>query len=539
MKWWGWGDPDHRVEIPEQALRQLKELLGRDLALKPLPSLDSLNLPASKLSSSQIAAFEGALGSDHVKVDDNSRVLHTAGKSYPDLVKMRSGTLEPAPDAVLYPHSEDSLSEVIRLCDKEEIAVVPFGGGTSVVGGVEPLRGRFKSVISLDLGSMSSLLKVDKQSLTATFEPGLRGPQVEAQLSKHGLTLGHFPQSYEYSTIGGWVVTRSAGQASSGYGRIDDLVVSLDCACPVGRAEVGAFPATAAGPSLKELFVGSEGSFGVVSRVTVKVRPAPKHRRFEAWIAKSFLAGAEMLRELEQSGLTPDVARLSDQTETAISLLMAAGSGLKERIGRSYLKARGYGEGALIIFGFEGEEDRIQARRLAASEVARKHSCAYLGTGAGRAWNKGRFEGPYLRDSLIDYGVMAETLETATEWSRLEKLYSAVQRALTQSLDQSGGGSIVMCHISHLYPDGASLYFTFLSPQSEDDYLGQWSAAKRAASDAIVAGGGTITHHHAVGHDHRPWITAEVGQIGVGILRSAKEYLDPKGIMNPGKLLPD
>jgi alkyldihydroxyacetonephosphate synthase len=427
---------------------------------------------------------------------------------------------------------------LLDLGGKEKIAVVPFGGGTSVVGGVEPVRGSFGSLIALDLSRMRSVLDIDRQSLTATLEPGLRGPQVEAELARAGLTLGHFPQSFEYATLGGWVATRSAGQASTGYGKIEEMVAGVRCVSPSGEIDLDAQPASAVGPELRELIVGSEGVLGVITKATLRVRPRPEERRYEAWMVKGFAEGAELFRRLEQGGAVPDVARLSDEVETRMSLELAGGRSLASRIGRAYVGARGFGGGCLAVLGFEGGRSAVARRRAQTASLMRSGGALYLGTRPGRAWERSRFAAPYLRDALLDQRIMVETLETATRWARLMDLYAAVREAITGSLSERGTRPLVMCHISHLYPDGASLYFTFMAAQEEDAEIEQWQTAKIAATDAIVTAGGTISHHHAIGRDHAAWLPREIGQLGVEAMRAVKERLDPSGIMNPGKLLP-
>ncbi len=391
---------------------------------------------------------------------------------------------------------------------------------------------------------MDAVLDADPHSLTATLSPGLTGPAAEAALGSRGMTLGHFPQSFEYATIGGFVATRSAGQASTGYGRIDELVRGLRCATPAGDLVARALPASAAGPDLRELLVGSEGVLGVITEATLSVRRAPSDRRYEGWSFRSFDEGAEAFRVMEQGGAAPDVARLSDESETRLSLALAAAgasgrrASAKRRAGERYLRARGHEGGCIAILGWEGERREVGRRRSASARLARRGGGVPLGRGPGRAWARGRYAGPYLRDALLDRGVMVETLETATTWSRLGELYEAVASALRESLSERGTRPLVLCHVSHLYPSGASLYFTFLARQERGAELDQWRAAKGAATDAIVGAGGTITHHHAVGRDHAPWMRAEVGEVGLEVLRAAKERLDPRGIMNPGKLLP-
>jgi alkyldihydroxyacetonephosphate synthase len=472
-----------------------------------------------------------------VRQDRLSRVTHAAGKGYPDLVRLRSGAAENAPDAVVYPRAEE-VRAVLDLCADERVAVVPFGGGTSVVGGVEPLRGSLDAVISFDLGRIDHTRQVDTRSLTAELGAGLRGPAVEASLAPHGLTLGHFPQSWEYATLGGWVATRSAGQASTGYGSIEKLVAGLQCIAPSGEIRLPGIPATAAGPGLRQMLVGSEGVLGIITEATVRVRPLPETTHYEGWMFRRFEQGADAFRALEQRHVVPDLARLSDEAETRQALSVSEGASVARRAGRAYIGARGYAEGCLAILGFEGTRQDVDGRRSRARRIMRRGGGLPLGAAPGRAWLRQRYEGPYLRDSLLDHGIMGETLETAAPWSGLMGLYGAVREAIAGALEARGTPGRVMCHISHLYPDGASLYFTFLARQEEGAELQQWETVKKAACDAIVAAGGTITHHHAIGRDHLPWMSAEVGEEGVEILRSVKGRVDPAGILNPGKLIP-
>ena len=425
---------------------------------------------------------------------------------------------------------------MLEVCAAEGVAVVPFGGGTSVVGGVEPLRGPHGRLVSLDLARLRGV-SVDRRSLTATLGAGLRGPEAEKALAGHGLTLGHFPQSFEYATIGGFAATRSAGQASSGYGRFDELVSAIRLIAPAGDLRTLETPHTAAGPSLRELVVGSEGAFGVIPEVTVRVKPAPRQRRYEAWIAESFEAGGEIVRTLAQGPGLPDVIRLSDEEETEVSLALSGPRGIAGSLFGGYLGLRRRRGGCLIVVGFEGEEESAARRRALSVRELRRGGAAYLGQGAGRSWEHGRFQGPYLRDTLMGMGAMVETLETSHTWARLGELHGAVAAAIHRALDAQGTPGLAFCHLSHAYADGASLYFTFISRARRGEEIEQWREVKRAASEAIVATGGTITHHHAVGHDHVPYMKAEVGETGIEVLRAVKERLDPAGVMNPEKLI--
>jgi alkyldihydroxyacetonephosphate synthase len=539
MRWWGWGEDGHDVVLPEHALAMLRSELGIEpgAGAKPV-ALEQVRLPDSRLDASVRARLAAAVGEDHVLDDRAARVEHAAGRSYPDLVRLRTGELEEAPDAVVEPGSADQVQALLAACVEARVAVVPFGGGSSVVGGVDPYADGFPAVISLDLRRLDRVVEVDRTSLTATLDGGLFGPEVERRLAAEGVTLGHFPQSFEYSTVGGWVATRSAGQASTGHGRIDELVEGLRMIAPAGEVARRPVPATAAGPDLRELLVGSEGVLGVICEATLRVRPLPDQRHYEGWSFRSFAEGCEALRVMEQADASPDVIRLSDEHETRLSLALASSGSATERAGRAYLRMRGHEGGCIAIAGFEGEEDDVERRRLHSGALLRAGGGLRLGRRPGEAWLRGRYAGPYLRDALLDHGAFVETLETATSWSNLPTLYAAVGDALRRSLSERGTAPLVMCHVSHLYPSGASLYYTFLARQQPEAAIEQWRAAKTAACDAIVANGGTITHHHAIGRDHAPWLSAEIGTVGVELIRGAKERLDPVGIMNPGKLLP-
>jgi alkyldihydroxyacetonephosphate synthase len=538
MRWWGWGDPAHPPVLPAHALDFLRETVGVATHPRPPVALEQVRLAAPVLSESTTAALREIVGAEGVRDDHAERVVHAAGKGYPDLVRLRAGLPEGAPDAVVRPGDREQLRAVLDRCAQASVAVVPWGGGTSVVGGVAPLRGEHAAVIALDMGRMARMLELDRISRTVTVQAGIRAPALERALAPSGFTLGHFPQSYEYVSLGGCAATRSAGQASSGYGRIEQMVLGLHFAAPAGEIELAPVPANAAGPELRRLLIGSEGTLGVIDELTLRVRPAPRERVYEGVFFADFAAGVEALRELAQQRACPDVARLSDEAETRMSLALAGAGGVKGRLGRAYVGLRGYGEGCLAILGFEGEAEEVAARRKRALDLARRGGGLAVGRSPGDAWRKGRFSAPYLRDELLTQGVMVETLETATRWSNVRALHRAVATAIADALAAEGTPGLVMCHVSHLYETGASLYFTFIARQRDGAELEQWAAVKGAASRAIVAGGGTITHHHAVGRDHAPWLEDEIGHEGVAALRALKGELDPAGIMNPGKLLP-
>ncbi len=532
-KWWGWGDVGHEASLDPAALELLGERLGELTPWRRPGSIEEVELPAAQPLPDAIAS---AIGVENVRSDHEDRVRHATGSGYVDLVRRRSGRLADAPDAVVLPGSAAELAAVLEACSREGVAVVPFGGGTSVVGGVEPLRGDHARVISLDLSRLRELA-FDRVSLTATLGAGLRGPEAEKRLNPLGVTLGHFPQSFEYATIGGFAATRSAGQASSGFGRFDELVTGVRMLAPAGELRTLETPHTAAGPSLRQLALGSEGVLGVIPEVTVRVHEAAPSERYETWIAESWGAGCDAIRDLAQDEALPDVIRLSDEEETQMSLALSGPSGVAGAVFGRYLSLRGRSRGCLIVVGIEGERERVAQRRRRVARALRGAGAVYVGQAGGRSWKRGRYEGPYLRDALLDAGAMVETLETAHTWSRLPELYERVGAAIQAGLQAQGTPGIVLCHLSHAYPDGASLYFTFVARRRVGEEEEQWRRVKAAASEAIVAVAGTITHHHAIGRDHLPYMEAEIGGLGLEVLRAAKQRLDPAGILNPGKLI--
>ena len=514
----GWGDPAAATALPESA-RGLIELA---FGVEEKRAVADVELPVSGLDPTLLEDLRALIGAEHVLSDDSARRLRTRGKSTPDLLKARSGDLSDAPDAVVRPDGRDEVAAVLAFAVEHHLAVVPFGGGTSVTGGLAARREGYAGLLSLDLIRMKRLLAVDQVSMTATLEPGLRGPEAEALLAEQGLTLGHYPQSFEFATIGGFAATRSSGQSSAGYGRFDALVVALEVVTPRGPMTLGSSPANAAGPDLRQLMLGSEGTFGVITSVTVRVRRLPAVKVYEGWRWPSFVEGAAAMRHLAQAGALPTVLRLSDESETAINLARPTEIGAESA------------GGCMMIAGYEGEPAAVEAKRAVVTAALAELGGENLGEDPGTAWAHGRFNAPYLRDALLDVGVLVETLETVTFWSNTDRLYADVKAALEASL---GEGTIVLCHLSHVYETGCSLYFTVAAKQA-DDPLAQWLEAKAAASDAIINAGASITHHHAVGTDHKPWLAKEIGPLGVSILRAVKADLDPTGILNPGVLIP-
>ena len=537
--WTSWGST--RPELNRTARALLTEALGT-LTPQHAMAIEAAELAPSRLPVDAREALVAAVGEPSMRDDPISRAEHAGGQSYSDIIRRRHGDTSEAADAIVVPGSAAEVAEILRICSEHRVAVVPWGGGTSVVGGLAPDTGGCVAVVAVDLGRLDRLLSVDHLSRTATFEPGIRTPAAEAALAAHGLSLGHIPQSYERASLGGYVVTRSSGQGSSGRGRIDDMVLGVRMATPRGELVLGAMPGSAAGPDLRRLVLGSEGTLGIVTELTFRVRPIPETTHYEAWVAPTWEIGSRIMRRLAQDGPKPDVLRLSDEDETRFSLAMSGTAGAKKRAMDTWLRLRGISGGCLLILGFEGGAADIRHRRRGIRRVLRSENAAPLGSGAGQSWEHNRFSGPYLRDTLIDEGVLAETLETATTWTQLQGLYDGVRAALSSTLTRDGRAPLIGCHISHVYPAGASLYFTVLAAAQSGHEVEQWAAAKEAANSAIVAAHGTVSHHHAVGTAHRDAVTTDLGGdqlVGVAALRAVKEALDPAGILNPGKLLPE
>jgi alkyldihydroxyacetonephosphate synthase len=541
-KWWGWGDEGkvYHLPDPERFWAFIHDRLGSTEGESRLGSLDDVTVRPSELPGAVLSALGRNVGEDGLSTEGPDRAVHSLGKGYKDLLRIRRGEVPRPTDVVVWPETEGQVTVLVELATREKFSIVPFGGGTSVVGGVEP-SGEAPSV-TVDLTRMARVTRIDRESATAVAAAGIAGPELERQLNAAGFTLGHFPQSFEYSTLGGWVATRSAGQKSTLYGKLEERVQALRLAYPDGVLTTPAVPAAAAGPDLVQLVVGSEGALGVITEVTMRLAPLPSYQDYRGYLFASFEDGVRAARDIIQAGLQPAVLRLSDEAETLSSLAMRPArhgvAAAVERAGIWYLSRRGLQpeSASIMILGFEGEETAVKRRIAGAKPVLRRHRGQALGRGAGRAWERSRYDAPYLRDLLLDYGIMVDTLETATTWDRYLSLYAAVRDALSGAL---GERAVVMAHLSHSYSDGASIYYTFLAPQESGGEIEQWERVKNAATEAIVRHGGALSHHHAIGSDHRPWMESYLGRSGARWLASIKSTLDPSGVMNPGKLVPE
>jgi alkyldihydroxyacetonephosphate synthase len=543
LKHWGWGWEDQapsRAEL-EQAAAGIRERLGFGGELEEPVALDEVELRSPRL---KVPSSFGDLFSD----DHYQRVSHALGKAYRDVVRGFRGEFENPPDLVAFPRDESEIEVVLSWAEAEGAAVVPFGGGTSVVGGVEARLGE-RPVVSLDLRRLDRVLEVDAESLAARIQAGATGPGLEEQLREHGLTLRHFPQSFEYSTLGGWVATRAGGHFATLYTHIDDLVESVRAITPRGTWESRRLPGSGAGPSPDRALIGSEGILGVIAEAWVRVRPRPEFKTSCGVEFDDFLAAAQAVREISQSGLYPTNCRLLDALEAGTT---GAGSGEK----------------SLLVLGFESAHHPVEAPMELALAIARSHAgtpgqirttqptgpkvensaaSGPVGRQSGDAvgaWRGAFLMAPYLRDTFVACGVLSETFETAITWDRFEDFHAGAMEAVRAKVaevcdapSEGPGGPRVSCRFTHVYPDGPAPYFTVMAPARRGGEVAQWDEIKAAASEAVIEGGGTITHHHAVGRDHRPGYDRQRPAPFAAALRAAKAELDPAAILNPGVLI--
>jgi alkyldihydroxyacetonephosphate synthase len=525
-KHWGWGFEDQQP-TPSQVRASAAEL-GAHLRIKLGEVEDPVSLGALQLAAPRVLPPPSL--AEICSGDTHARASHALGKSYMDVLRGFRGQFHHPPDFVARPRDERDLERVLEWCSADGVAAVPFGGGTSVVGGVTPDVGSsFNGAISIDLRELDRVLEVDPVSRSARIQGGALGPGLESQLGAHGLTLRHFPQSFEYSTLGGWIATRAAGHFATVWTHIEDLVESVRALTPGGAWESRRLPGSGAGVSPDRMLAGSEGILGVITEAWVRVQPRPSHRASAGVRFTSFKAGAQCVRALSQSGLHPANCRLLDPGEAALTLA-------------------GDGSHALLVLGFESTDHSVDSSMARALELCREHGGILpVGEGGSRSggdgggvssWREAFLGAPYMRDLMIAMGVLAETFETAITWERFGAFHEGVIAATEQAVrEHCGEEGRVFCRFTHIYPDGPAPYFTVLAPARRGEEIEQWSAIKQAASEAIIELGGTITHHHAVGRDHRPWYDRQRPELFAAALRGAKTAVDPAGIMNPGVLI--
>ncbi len=527
-RWNGWGDVAVTASLPPLALDYLAERLGagqppRDAALATVLA----SVPASRLAPHRL-----------IRTDPEERLRHARGQSLPDWVALRTGTIDAFPDGVAYPTSREQVRALLAYAGEHGVRLIPYGGGTSVVGGVNPLPSSVPA-LTVDLGKLNDLHALDEASLLATVGAGILGPELEFRLGERGTTLGHFPQSFEYASLGGWVATRSSGQQSLHYGRIEDLVAGCHLETPAGPLDLLPLPASAAGPDLRHVVLGSEGRLGIITDVTVRIRSRPEEEQFQAAFFRDWEGGVAAVRAIAQARIPLSMLRLSDAQETETTLILAGKENLVNWADRG-LKLLRYREGrCLLIYGATGASVAVSAALREAHAIMRGAGGLLTGGTIGRLWAHSRFRNPYLRNTLWEAGYAIDTLETALPWSQVMPAAAALKAAIAREAGEER--VLAFAHLSHVYGDGASIYVTYLFRLADEpaETLRRWHAMKHAASLAIREHGGTISHQHGVGSDHAPYLPAEKGPLGMAWLEATRRQFDPRGLMNPGKLLAD
>lgn len=541
MKAFGWGNPKVRFDIESkpEVRKLLADKFDITLGNEKDWNLNDITVRESALTPEILSEMDSALGKESYSTEKQDRLIHALGKSYYDLIRLRTLKLVDAPDVVLYPKNEAQIIQALQLAEKHDMAVVPFAGGTSVVGGVEAYRKTKPYLASLDVTPLNKILDLDKESHIVTVEAGIYGPELENYLNQRGYTLGHFPQSFEFTTAGGWIAARSSGQNSLYYGNIAKIAVHLKMITPSGIIETSKVPSMATGPDIKHLLIGSEGIFGVLYCCSLKIHPLPEEKKYFAYLFRSFEDASKVSQQILQNGYQPAMIRVSDEdeTESMLTLLGSSDKWHKRALSKglkTLLKLKRFSKPSLMLIGLEGTRTSNDYQRLNINNVIHCVPAFYLGTHAGKKWLKERFQTPYLRDPFMDSGLMVDTLETATTWKNLLPLYRAVKTALHEVFHQQRVSAEVYTHISHLYETGASLYFSIIAKQLSNPES-QWREMKKAVGKTIVDHGGVISHHHGIGLDHKDFLNASETELAV--LRSLKNTLDPKAIMNPGKLI--
>lgn len=528
-RWNGWGNINTTYPLPPSAAAYLANRVGQGTSYP------------DAVRESVLAAVPPSRLPEHplITADPAGRLDHARGQSLPDWVALRSGRIGTFPDGVAYPTSAEEVSTLLQFARQTDTKLIPYGGGSSVVGHINPQPGD-RPVLTLDLTHLNQLEALDETSRLATFGAGTTGPSLEAQLRPHNLTLGHFPQSFEYSTLGGWIATRSSGQQSYHYGRIEHLFAGGQVETPQDSLLIHPYPASSAGPDLREIILGSEGRLGIITQATVRVRPLPDRETFQAAFFHDWPSGAKAVREIAQAGVPVSMLRLSDAQETETTLIL---SGKDRLVGWADkgLRLLNYGpERCLLLFGLTGSQKLTKTAERLTKEIIRANGGLPTGATIGKIWQKSRFHTPYLRNTLWEQGYAIDTLETAVPWSAVLETAADLKAAIEHGIAETGERVLVFAHLSHVYNDGASIYVTYLFRRSADpeETLHRWQLMKSAASRAVVAHQGTISHQHGVGLDHAPYLTAEKGKVGLEWLAGLIETADPDRLLNPGKLLP-
>ena len=546
MKWWGWGVPGVAFHHEDKPLFApfVKKAVGIDvIAVQPLdpPAFSDVDVPASIAGQPLRAALEAAVGPGGVALDDLDRVVHTYGKSLRDLVRVRAGILPRVPDVVVYPADEAAVQAVVQAVVGHDAVLIPFGGGSNIAGSLEPNPAERRPVVSVDLGRLDAVLDIDEESGLARIQAGALGPHLEAQLNARGWTIGHFPDSFTHSSLGGWIATRSSGMQSDKYGDIADIARGMRVARPGGILDVRASPSASTGPSVREMILGSEGRLGVITEATVQVHRVPAKRVIHAYFFPNWVAGLSAMRAIAEGDVHPSITRISDARETGFSLATAkvskGFSALAQKGLFAVLKRRGWDldEMCLSFLGYEGAPDHVARQRRAVEKLVKRHGGIGVGTGPGVLYDQKKFDTPYLRDFLLDRGTAGDVSETSAPWSKLRGVHDGVIEAAEAAYASLGRQGWIMSHLSHSYHSGACLYFTFAFVFG-DDPIREYDVVKSAIQQAFVDLGGVVSHHHGVGVEHAPWLADVISDEGVAVMRGLFGATDPGGNLNPAKI---
>jgi alkyldihydroxyacetonephosphate synthase len=550
MKWWGWGDES--VSFTHEGKPDLAPFIERHLRLdvrrpgqRPL-AFEELEVPEPRLPATLRTKLEDAVGAEQVSTASHDRVVHGRGKSLTDLVRQRRGDLGRLADVVVRPATEEQVVAVVEAALADDAVVIPFGGGTSISGSLEPEPEESRPVISVDMSRMSRVLSIDATSQLARVQTGVFGPDLERQLNAQGWTCGHFPDSFTHSTLGGWIATRSSGMQSDRYGDVAELTRGLRVVTPTGMLVVRPVPSTSTGPSVREMVLGSEGRLGVITEATIHVRRIPPERKILGYLFPSWADGLAAMRDIAASEASPSVTRVSDSYETAFSFATRSDptplDRVKSKALQAFLKRKGWDLEAMCLsfIGYEGSADDVAAHRKQTERIAKRHGGLCIGSSPGALYDQKKFDTPYIRDFLLDRGAPADVSETSAPWGELRTVYDNVMAAGHGAFHQLGVPGYLMCHLSHSYHAGACLYFTFaINPPPAADALEMYGVVKGAIQQAFVDSGATLSHHHAVGTEHAQWLEEDISSPGVAMLRALFEGFDPGGNLNPGKIVAD
>jgi alkyldihydroxyacetonephosphate synthase len=552
MKWWGWGNEGvgfHWEDKPAFA-DFVQYAVGLDLHTATpvgMPSFSGMTVPKSLAGAPLLAALATIVGEGHVTTDDMERVVHVYGKSLRDLVRIRANKVERYPDLVVYPADEAEVQKIVDAAVAADAVIIPFGGGSNIAGSLEPRSSEKRVILSLDMGRLRSVIDIDEESGLARIQAGAQGPDLEEQLNARGWTIGHFPDSFTHSTIGGWVATRSSGMQSDKYGDISEIARGLRVVRPGATLVVKPHPSASNGPSVKEMILGSEGRLGVITEVTAQVHRVPAKRDVYAYFFPNWDAGIAAMQEIAESDAAPSITRVSDGPETGFSLATSKESkGFSKFLSGTVLpglmKAKGWKnldkDICLSFIGFEGEEGHAKRQKSLVDAIVKKHNGLGVGTGPGVLYDQKKFDTPYLRDFLLDRGAAGDVSETAMPWSKVTLIHDAAIAAAHKAYDELGIKGWIMSHMSHSYHSGACLYFTFAFVFDKDP-LGEYDHVKSAIQQAFVDNDSSISHHHGVGLEHAPWLEQDISSEGLKVVSGLFSVTDPGSNLNPGKIIPD